>query len=78
MALAPDEFYNVKTKRRVRGTNIQVRRTKNGKLQAVGIDPSTGQKLYKFISPTKGAGLLSSLGIKTPLSNIPILGDLLF
>ena len=78
MTLAPDEFYNVKTKRVVKGMNIELRRTKNNKLQAVGIDPNTGQKMYKFISPSKGAGLLSSLGIKTPLSNIPILGDLLF
>jgi len=78
MTLAPDEFYNVKTKRVVKCMNIELRRTKNNKLQAVGIDPNTGQKMYKFISPSKGAGLLSSLGIKTPLSNIPILGDLLF
>jgi len=78
MVLGPDEFYNVKTKKVVKGMNIQLRRTKNNKLLAVAIDPNTGTKLYKFVSPSKGAGLLSSLGIKTPLANIPILGDLLF
>ena len=37
-----------------------------------------GSKKYKFINKQKAKGLLSKLGIKTPLSKVPILGDILF
>ena len=32
----------------------------------------------KFIKKQDAKGLLSKLGIKTPLSNVPVLGDILF
>ena len=32
----------------------------------------------KFINKQEAKGLLSKLGIKAPLSNVPILGDTLF
>ena len=35
-------------------------------------------KKYKFINQQEAKRLLSQLGIKTPLSKIPILGDILF
>ena len=35
-------------------------------------------KNYKFINKQEAEGLLSNLGIKTPLSKVPILGDILF
>ena len=35
-------------------------------------------KKSKFIIQQEGSGLLSSLGIKTPLSKIPLVGPLLF
>ena len=35
-------------------------------------------KKSKFISKQEASGLLSKLGIKTWLSNIPVLGDILF
>ena len=35
-------------------------------------------KKSKFIKKKEARGLLSKLGIKTPLSKIPILGDVLF
>ena len=37
-----------------------------------------GSKKSKFIIQQEAEGLLSKLGIKTPLSKIPILGDILF
>ena len=37
-----------------------------------------GSKKSKFINKQEAKGLLSKLGIKTPLSKIPILGDILF
>ena len=36
-----------------------------------------GSKKSKFINKQQASGLLSQLGIKTPLSKIPILGDVL-
>ena len=35
-------------------------------------------KKCKFIKKQEAKGLLSKLGIKTPLNKIPILGDILF
>ena len=35
-------------------------------------------KKSRFINEQEPGGLLSSLGIKTPLSKIPLLGSLLF
>ena len=37
-----------------------------------------GSKKSKFIKNQEAKGILSCLGIKTPLSKIPLLGDVLF
>ena len=37
-----------------------------------------GSKKYRFIKNQEAKGLLSKLGIKRPLSKVPILGDILF
>ena len=37
-----------------------------------------GSKKSKFIKNQEAKGLLSNLGIRTPLSKIPLLGDVLF
>ena len=37
-----------------------------------------GAKKSKFIKKQEAKGLLSNLGIKTPLSKIPLLYDILF
>ena len=37
-----------------------------------------GAKKSKFVKEQELKGLLSNLGIKTPLSKIPLLGDILF
>ena len=37
-----------------------------------------GSKKSRFIKNPEAKGLLSNLGIKTPLSKVPILGDILF
>ena len=33
-------------------------------------------KKYKFVNQQEAKGLLSKLGIKTPLSKVPLLGDI--
>ena len=37
-----------------------------------------GGRKSKFMKKQDAKGILSSLGIKTPLSKIPLLGDVLF
>ena len=37
-----------------------------------------GSKKFRFIKNQEAKGLLSRLGIRTPLSKAPILGDILF
>ena len=37
-----------------------------------------GSKKSRFIKNQEAKGLLSNLGIRTPLSKVPILGDILF
>ena len=37
-----------------------------------------GSKKSRFIKNEEAKGLLSNLGVRTPLSKVPILGDILF
>ena len=37
-----------------------------------------GSKKSRFIKDQEAKGLLSNLGVRTPLSKVPILGDILF
>ena len=52
-------------------------KNKNGRLALSSKCPVCGSKKSRFMKKPE-AGLLSNLGIKTPLSKIPLLGDLLF
>ena len=36
-----------------------------------------GSKKSRFVKEQKARGLLSNLGIKTPLNKVPLLGDIL-
>ena len=56
-------------------TIVQV---KPGRFALKGKCASCGITKYKFISKQTASGLLSMLGIKTPLAKIPIIGDILF
>ena len=37
-----------------------------------------GSKKSRFMKDQEAEGLLSNLGVRTPLSKVPILGDILF
>ena len=37
-----------------------------------------GSKKSKFIKEQEAKGLLSNLGLRTPLNKIPVLGDILY
>ena len=58
--------------------NPQVCSTSNGKMMILSKCAICGSRKSKFIKKQDAKGLLSKLGIKTPLSKIPLLGDILF
>ena len=53
-------------------------RTKNGRIMVLSKCEVYNSKKLKFIKQQEASGLLSSLGIRTPLNKIPLLGSLLF
>ena len=56
--------------------NPKVFKTKNGRLMLKSTCPECNNKKSRFVSKNEGSGLLSSLGIRTPLSQIPLLNVL--
>ena len=71
------EWYCLKCKKHAKNRDPQVSSTSNGKFM-ISKFAICGSKKSKFIKKQEGSGLLSTLGIKTPLSKIPILGYVLF
>ena len=58
--------------------NPQASSTSNGKIMIKSKCAIFYIRKSKFIKKQKAKGLLSKLGIKTPLSKIPLLGNILF
>ena len=71
------ESYCLKCKKYTENLNPQFSSTRDSKIMiskcAIG-----GSKKSRFIKNQEAKGLLSKLGIKTPFSKLPILGDILF
>ena len=72
------ESYCLKCKKYTKNINPQVSSTSNSKLIILSKCAICNSKKSKFINQQEAKGLLSKLGIKTPLSKFPILGDILF
>ena len=66
------ESYCLKCKKHTKNINPQVSSTSNSKF-ILSKCAVCGSKKSKFINKQEASGLLSKLGIKTPLSKIPIL-----
>ena len=58
--------------------NPKVVRTKNGRIMLLSKCVVCNGKKSKFLKKQEAKGLLSSIGIRAPLSQIPLLGPLLF
>ena len=58
--------------------NPKVVRTKNGRIMVLSKCEVCDSKKSNFIKEQQSTGLLSSLGIKAPLSKISVVGPLLF
>ena len=70
--------YCLNCKKGTENVNSKVLKTKNGRTMLPSICAKCGGKKSRFIKEQKVKGLLSSLGLKTPLNEIPLLGDILF
>ena len=70
--------YCFKCKRNTESINPKVSKTTNGKVIILSKCAICSSKKSKFIKQQEAKGLLSNLGLRTPLNKIPILGDILF
>ena len=70
--------YCLKCRKNTESINPKVSKTISGKTMILSKCAICGSKKSKFIKEQQAKGLLSILGIRTPLSNIPILGDIVF
>ena len=71
------ESYCLKCRKYTENISPQVSSTSNDRIMILSKCAICGNKKSKFIKNQETKGLLSKLGIKTPLSKIPILGDIL-
>ena len=72
------EFYCLKCRKYTKNINPGVSGTSNGKAMILPKCAIYGNKKSIFIKNQEAKGLLSNLGLKTPLSKVSILGDILF
>ena len=70
--------YCLKCRKNTKSKNPKVARTKTGKIMLLSKCALCDKKKSKFIKKQEASGLLNSLGIKTPLSKISLVGPLLF
>ena len=68
------ESYCLKCKKYTKNINPQL----SSKIMILLRCEICNNKKSKFINKQEAKGLLSKLGIKTPLGKIPMLGDILF
>ena len=68
----------MQNKKNTEGINRNISATSNGKTMILSKCAICGTKKSKFIKKQEAKGLLSNPGIRTPLSKIPLLGNVLF
>ena len=68
--------YSVKCREKTEDLNSDIFRTKNGKLIMQSKYADCGVKKSRFVKQQEAKNLLSNLGIKAPLSKIPLLNVL--
>ena len=72
------ESYCLKCKKNTENIDPKVLAMSNGRAMILSKWAICGSKKWRFIKNQEAKGLLSKLGIRTPLSKVPILGDILF
>ena len=72
------ESYCLNCKKNHENIGPEISRTSNGRVMILSKSTICGSKKSRFIKNHEAKGLLSILGIKTPLIKVPTLGDILF
>ena len=70
--------YCLKCRKNTEDINPRVSKTNNGRTMVLSKCAICYSKKSRFIKNQEAKGLLSNLGIRTPLSKVPVLGDILF
>ena len=70
--------YCLKCRKGTENINPRVSKTSNNRTMVLSKWAICSSKKWRFITNQEAKGLLSNLGVKTPLSKVPLLGDILF
>ena len=70
--------YCLKCRKDTESINSRVSNASNGRTMILSKCAICSSKKSRFIKDQEAKGLLSNLGVRTPLSKVPILGDILF
>ena len=70
--------YCLKCGRYIENINPRVSNTSNGKTIILSKCAICGSKKSRFIKNQEAKRLLSNLGLRTPLSKVPLLRDIMF
>ena len=72
------KLYCLKCWKDTENINPRVSSTSNGRKMILSKCKICGSKKSRFIKDQEAKELLSNLGVRTPLSKVPTLGDILF
>ena len=70
--------YCLKCRKDTENINSRISKTSNNRTMILSKYAKCGTKKSRFIKTQGAKGLLSNLGIRTPLNEVPVLGDILF
>ena len=70
--------YCLKCRKNTENINLRVSNTSNGRTMVLSKCAICNSKKSRFIKNQEAKGLLSKLGVITPLSKVPVLGDIFF
>ena len=70
--------YSLKCRKDTENINPRVSKTSNGRTMVLSKCAICDSKKSRFIKNQEAKRLLSNLGVRTPLSKVPTMGDILF
>ena len=70
--------YCLKCTKNIENINSKFLKTNNGRTMILSKCAICSSKKSRFTEKQEASGILSNLGLKTPLRKIPLLGDILF
>ena len=70
--------YCLKCRKDTENINPRVSKTSNGRTMVLSKCATFNSKKWRFIKNQEAKGLLSNLGVRTPLNKVPVLSDILF